>query len=359
MRCVLRQAACGWLSAVVALTTWTGCADSRHAPVVVAPQERMELQNRALELLLSAARSDLPDVSCNAIEALAKVAPRDGLPIFRQATQATSPLVRYAGFAALGDLRDRESLERFRAGAKDAHAHVQLAAAYAAARCGKDGYVRVLVNTLMTAPAENLRADAAGLLGRLGDKRAVRWLRSAGRQPNNDKSKPAKLAINAALAALGEDDAVQELVRASQGDAESRADALLLLADLGHPDGRDALRYRLAAEQEYLEARLIAARGLGKLGDAAGFELALANLNYRDPNDKVATDNPDPTYPVRSMAVHALAEIGDMRAIPPLRQLAAAEDDARLQVAACYALCKILNTSAARESVAGNGARPR
>ncbi len=342
MRCVLPKIAGVSVLALAVLPAVTGCAGAQRATVQIAPQERMELQNRVLELLLTAARSDLDDVSCNAIEALVQVAPREGLPVFRQATQSASPLVRYAGFAALGELRDRESLERLRAGVQDGHAHVQLAAAFAAARCGKDGYVRILVNTLMTGAAENLRAEAAGLLGRLGDKRAVPWLRSASHLPANDKSKPVKLAINAALAALGQDDAVLELVRYSQGDAAARADALLLLADLGHPDGRDALRYRLTPAEEYVEARLIAARGLGKLGDTAGFELAMQMLNYSDPNKNPTTDNPDRTYPVRSMAVHALAEIGDARAIPALRELAAGSD-ARLQVAASYAIWKILN----------------
>jgi HEAT repeat protein len=45
---------------------------------------------------------------------------------------------------------------------------------------------------------------------------------------------------------------------------------------------------------------------------------------------------------VRSLAAHALGEIGDPQALPLLRDMAATETDERLQVAACYAICRIL-----------------
>ena len=42
------------------------------------------------------------------------------------------------------------------------------------------------------------------------------------------------------------------------------------------------------------------------------------------------------------MAIHALAEIGDPRALAPLRTIAADQSDPRLQVAASYAIHRIL-----------------
>ena len=317
------------------------------------PHERLEIQNRALDLLLLAARSELEDVSCNAIEALVKIGTRDALPIYRQAIHSASPMVRYAGYCALGELRDRTVLEQLRAGTYDESAHVKLAAAYALCRCGKDGYAQVMIAALMSAPEENVRSDAAGLLGRLGEPRAIPWLRSALRVTANERAKPVKLAIYGALAQLGQKDAVIELVRYSQGDVATRADALLILADLGHRDGREALRYRLlSTAEDYDEARLIAARGMGKLGDASGFDLALRMITYTDPNKKPTPENPSRTFPMRSMAVHALAEIGDIRALPALRQ-AATTDDSRLQVAACYAIWKVLNGPAAKAAAVG------
>lgn len=335
-RCVVAVAAVGLFLVLVG-----GC-NTPGSTVTLTPQERLQLESRALDLLVRAARSGEDDVACNAIEALVRVAPREGLPIFRDAVRSPSPLVRYAGLAALGELRDRASLALMTAGVDDISRHVQLAAAFAACRCGKDGYARVLVRTLTDTPEESIRADAAGLLGRLGEPRAVKALRAALQFPANKNSKPVTLAIHGALAALGQQDSLRELITYSQGDTATRSVALLLLADLGKPEARDALRYRLlGAGEEYVEARLIAARGLGKLGYRDGFDLALQMLTFTDPNPSPTLDNPDRTYPVRSMAVHALAEISDPRALPPLQQLAAAQDDPPLQVAACYAIYKI------------------
>jgi HEAT repeat protein len=311
--------------------------------VTVTPQERMELEARAVDLLLAAAQSETEDVACNALEALVRVAPREGLPVFRQAVASPSPLVRYAGFAALGEVRAREGVVLAQTGVRDASRHVQLAAAFCACRCGQDGYARLLVEALTSAPEENLRCDAAALLGRLKEPRAKKWLQSALHAPANRKSKPVTLAIQGALAALGDTDALHELINYSQGDAATRSIALLLLADLGNPEARDALRYRLLSPMEdYVEARLIAARGLGKLGYRDGFDLAMRNLNFRDANSNPSPENPARTYPLRSMAIHALAEIGDPRALAPLRAIAADQSDPRLQVAASYALQRIL-----------------
>jgi HEAT repeat protein len=319
-----------------------GCADNLPA-VTVTPTQKLELQRRSVDLLLRAATSAADDVSCNALDALVKVAPRDGLPAFRQAVRSDSPLVRFAGYAALGEVRDCDSRLLFVAGIKDANPHVRLAAAFAACRCGQSGYASLLVHALTSAREDTVRRDAAFLLGRLGEPRAEKHLRAALRIGANEKSRPVLLTIYGALATLGQEDAVRELVRYAQGDLETRVHALLLLADLGLPETKDALRYRfLTNNEDYVEARLLAARGLGKLGFRDGFDLALKMLKFTDPNPNPDPDNPSRTFPVRSMAVHALAEIGDPRALGALRELAASQDEPRLQVAAAYAICRIL-----------------
>lgn len=318
-----------------------GCVDSRP-PAAVAPVERAELERRALDLLLHAAESDDPVVACNAIEALAEVAPQAGVPAFRRAVASPAPLVRYAGYVALGQVRACAEPRHLAAGVRDPHPQVRLASAFAACRCGRDGYARVLVQALTDSPEESLRADAAFLLGRLEEPRARKWLRAALHLPANARSNRVTIFIHFALACCGEADSLRQLILLSQGDAPTRTDALLLLARLGHPDSRDALRYRLhSPSEEYDETRLIAARGLGKLGLADGYDLAARLLTFVDPSPPAQPDVPDRTFVVRSLAVHALAEIGDPRALPALRDIAAAGDDPRLQVAACYAICKI------------------
>lgn len=322
-----------------------GCVTEQARPsTTLSRAEQMGLQNRALELLLRAAHSADPFVACNAIEALADVAPRDGRPAFRRAVRAPDPLVRYAGFVASGVLRDCEVMAAAKEGVHDSHPNVRLAAAFCAYRCGKEGAARILVQALTGAPQESIRADAATLLGRLDEPRAVAWLRRAARSAANQKSTRVRLQIHGALARLGDEDGLRQLVIYSHGDTAARIEALLLLAQLDHQQARDDLLYALLGpEEDYLEARLVAARGLGKLGYHEGFDLALQSLTYTDPNPNPAPDDPDQTFAVRSLAAHALAAIGDPRALPALRDVAADPSDPRLQVAASYAICKILS----------------
>lgn len=343
-----QRPACSWPAALLAclLAGLSGCAGDAPAPVSMSAPEQVALESRALGLLLRAAESRDPDVACNAIEALVRVAPRDGLPIYRQAALSDSPLVRYAALAALGEVRDTASLPRIKSAVEDPSAHVRLAAAFAACRCGQDGYARVLIRAVSDAPEDNVRADAAALLGRLGEPRARKWLTSAAGLPANQKSKPVLLAIYGALAVIGDRAAVDELISYSQGDVATRSIALLLLADLGDPAARDALRYRLLSDSEdYDEARLIAARGLGKIGYRDGYALAVERLDFTDPNRHPTLENPDRTFAIRSMAIHALAEIGDPRVLPALRRIAESATDPRVQVAACYAICKLTNSA--------------
>ncbi len=319
-----------------------GCGLQTTAPGMDA-RERIDLEARALNQLLAAAEAPQDDVRCNAIEALVRTAARDGLPKYRDAARSEMPMVRYAGLVAIGEVRDQSSLPLAIAATSHESPFVRLAGAFAAARLGKSGYVRILLDVLRSEAPENQRVDAALLLGRLDEQRARPWLRAALRQGSNERSRTVQLAISAALARLGDKDALQELIRYSQGDAATRTEALLLLAELGKREAADTLRYRLLSKhEEYVEPRLIAARGLGKLGERDGYDLAMQHTSFADPNLRPTTDNPDRTYPVRSMAIHALAEIGDTRALPVLRQIAAGSDDPRLQVAASYAILRTI-----------------
>lgn len=317
----------------------SGCV-SQNEEVILSRPEQLELETRSLDLLERAAKTQVDVLVCNAIEALVRVAPRVGEPHYRSAARSDSPLVRFAGYVALGDTQCRKAIDQIRKGTQDVDPRVRLAAAYAAVRCGHDGYTRVIVETLRDAPDENLRADAAMLFGRIGDPRAVKWLRAALRWGPTEKSKRVQLHVHWALAMLGEEDAVDHLIRYSQGDATTRVDALLILAELGHPKTREVLRYHLMNDQ-YVESQLVAARGLGKLGSDEGYVFSKAHVNYRakDP----PPDDTDASMRVRSLAIHALAEIGRPGALGVLRDVARDETDPRLQVAACYAICRIID----------------
>lgn len=322
---------------IVAFCTGVGgCTGA--APSFTATQPEV-LRRRALDLLLRAAQSEDPYVCANAVEALVKVAPEEGLPRFRAAVRSPAPMIRFAGIVAVGTLRDRTSCPTVRQYRNDENEFVRLAAAFADYRCGRTGAAGVLVQALRTDPEERVRAEAAHLIGRLEEPRAIPTLRAAGELEINQKSQQVQITLNGGMARLGDDDAVWWLIDRAEGLAPlTRLLALQTLLELRVEQGRQIYVETLAAKEEYLVHRLLAARALGLLGSDAGYKLAAENLRYAGSPG----GDPDEPLRVKTNAAMALGEIGALRALPLLEQMAERETDSRLQVAACYAICRII-----------------
>jgi HEAT repeat protein len=330
MRCVTR---CGSLFAILAFAA--GCQTPGGS---TGFQDQAELHARAEDLLLRAARGDEPEFASNAIEALVELRSKAALPVFRSAMQSPSPLVRFAGCIAAGEMRDQNAHSDVMRLSADPEAHVRLAAAFAGYRLGEQPMAAQLANVLFENPDENMRADAAYLIGRLGEPRAQRRLRAALDIDVNQKSNKVTVLTYGALAALGDSHAVDKLIGYAQGETVSRVLALQSLALLGNSRARDAFRYRMSTKEDYLENRLWSARGLGRLGIKDGYDLAIWAASYSV--QAGASDDPLAPSRIRALAALALGDIGDERALPKLRELAGS-DDPQIQVAACYAICKI------------------
>ncbi len=306
-----------------------GCQSGGPRPPAA---EQSALAGRARDLLLRACESDLDVVRTHAIEAVARELP-DEMAVIRPSLSSASPMVRFAACAALGELRDRASAAAFAQLLNDPDPRVRLAAAFGAVRTGDAGRAALLAEVLGTHPDENLRCDAAYLIGRLGDARALKRLRLLARR---ERSTRVLMHIYTATATLGDESGLDRLMEAVvSSDIVARLIALQSLAELGAERSRDALTYRFQQDGDYVQTRLIAARGLGKLRSSVGYDLAMSSLNHQDAdaNEQMR---------VRSLAALALGAIGDVRALPALGALAEQESDARVQVAACLAICEIV-----------------
>ncbi len=284
-----------------------------------------------MTLLERAAYSDEDIVRANAIEALVRLQARDRLEVYAAAADADSPLVRFAGLVALGELRAERYLSVVRKRTADSDERVRLAAAFAAARCGDASSTATLVRTLERGDNTNLRCDAALLIGKLGEKKAGKRLSFAAQR---ERSNIVLVHIYAAQAALGDARALDRLINYTQGDSVSRLVAMQSLYDLRALRARDALLYRFNDEADHTETRLVAARALGAVGVRAGYDLALKSLDFTgEPNDQMR---------VRSLAALTLGAIGDPAALGVLQKLAESESDPRTQVAACLAIGQIV-----------------
>jgi HEAT repeat protein len=161
------------------------------------------------------------------------------------------------------------------------------------------------------------------------------------------------------MARLGDKEAVQQLVySAHSGFSDRQTFALLELALLAEPKCENLFRYRLE-EGPHLETRLVAARGLGRLGQPDGLRLALESLRFDKPDtspEVVKVDPPEQQIArKRAMAALALGAIGDESALGALAQTMRT-DAPEVRVAAAKAVVEILDRRSAGSADAGRTA---
>lgn len=306
------------------------------------PTTQRQLRERALRLLRHATLSDEPAIVSNAIEALAEVDPTTSEDAFRRALTNESPLVRYSGAVALGETRARRSIDRIVPLLRDADARVRLGAAFACYRLGRKQAARILIDALNNAADERVRAEAAWLLGKLGQPRAVTQLNYAAAR---EESSYVAVHIDSALALLGNNQARERVIEYSlKSDTVTITLAMQTLIELKTPAAREALQYRLYDPATYLTVQLLAARALGALGSQEGFDHALKHLNHVVDHERMSDDErAAATTQVRVAAATALGEMRSARALEALRAVAENETEPRIQIAAAWAIVTIVD----------------
>jgi len=264
-------------------------ASSRVAPVL-DPAGRAALAEEALSILTDAALGADPLLKANAIEGL-HPAPERVEPIVRAALADENMGVRFVAAMTVGKLGLRDSAVFVEPLLKDPAREVRAAAIYAIRATGGDADPTPLA-AMLESPVMRERAQAAFILGELGDPSAVPLLRSAARRgaplarPIEDRL--ARLQIAEALVKLGDLDAI-ETVRAAlfpsrPEDLEATALAVQIIGSVGDRRSIDQLVYLTAREgPERLpaEVRLAAALALAKLGNPRGW--FIAEEHWRDP----------------------------------------------------------------------------
>jgi HEAT repeat protein len=282
-----------------------------------------------------------PVVRAEAVEAAAKVMGRDALLLVRGAMKDEHPAVRFAACMAMGRLKDPDAAPTLRELLKDEDPSVRVGVYFALERLGDTSHRVEWVELLRRHENPVVRRNAAMALGLLEDKKSLPLLELAA---NSDPDEGVKLQALEGMARLGDRDAISQFLQyAIAGQSFRQPYALITLAYIKDERVAPALRTRLESSP-YLESRLAAARSLGVLGYADGYDLALASLNWKDAQPNLRDDPPEvQIMRVRSMAAMALGEIGDRRALDALAKRMQTPDDPRVQLAAATAILMILN----------------
>lgn len=282
----------------------------------------------AVKVVLDAARSERAELRAQAIEAI-QYAPDRALPMVQLALGDEHPAVRFSALYVMGKLKLDSLATAVRPlYQRDQPAYVRAGVVYAATRCGfaKPELIGQMGEFLFD-DDPSVRANAALLLGEMGNDTAITMLRQASLMPKGDKHAPIYWA----------------LLRVQTAEA---------LAKLGDPRGLDAVRS--AAYSGFDEVRILAVQTAGRLKD----ESFWGNLN------NFLIENP---VEFRLAAAEALARLGHERGLGVMLKSASHKlDTVRAQAAfalgqshrpeARAALVKLLNDPSASVRLAAAAA---
>ena len=284
--------------------------------------ERVRFRSDALSVLTYAAECDDPVLTANAIEALGEAAPAEGTAVIAKNLDTGNRMVTFAALTALGTAGRTEQLERFRTAAGDADPSVRIGAIYAMHRCGDKSRTGELGALLTSDPKPMVRANAALVLGRMGEPGAARLLNAA---LSKEKDEITRRNMLEALVMLRDRKAMDTMMAYGySAEAGQAVTGLMALANARCKEAEGIFVDRLN-RAEAPEVRLLAARGLGRIGYQGmeaeqAFDLALAHLFFRTPKAK------DPSEPgdvqirrVRALAALALEALGRADALRSLR----------------------------------------
>ncbi len=315
----------------------TGCA-ATHSSIPAV--DRSALRRRALEYLTAAVQyPHNPAVRVETVEALEMCQYEHGLAWIRSAMTDDHPAVRFAACVAVGVRRDNVASSAVDRCLNDGDASVRVAALFALHRLGHSQRTGKIATYLLEHEDPTVRRNAAMVLGFLEEPGAIKVLARA----MKDRDAGVRQHALEAMARLGNPEAAQELAfMANAGVGTEEVFAINALASTGNRAYEDMFRYKLATAP-HVETRLAAARGLGLLGSADGFEVTMRALRRDaplrdDPNDP----EKEQILRRRQLAASALGAMGRAEALPALVEMLEDSDDPRVQVSAARAILNVL-----------------
>jgi HEAT repeat protein len=250
------------------------------------PAKRQELRDQAVSALLVLAADPDPQVRANAVEAM-MAAPWRVAPVVAAGLQDSNLGVRTVAAMTAGKLRLAGLTDRLEPLLRDPSPFVRAGAIYALRRCGVATDPTPLARMVLEDPSLRARANAAMILGELGEPSALGLLRSAAKDPlvkaDQSEARLLRLQIAEAMVKLGDEEQVGPIRAAlypSQPDElEATALAVQIIGEVGDRAAINQLIFLAQNKNEKnqtmpAEIRLGVAGTLAKMGKPEGSFIA-------------------------------------------------------------------------------------
>ncbi len=257
-----------------------GCVEQQQGggenkAAIAADNKFYKLRNRAIKLVRAGLADENSYVRNRAIEVTSTTGRSELMQIVCGLLRDDEVAVRYAAALAVGDMSYSGGIIAVTRGLRDKSVSVQMAAAYALIKLGKNKYSGILRKSAVSS-VQDVRAKAVVLLGRLGDKTHLELLHKVMRDKTS--SDIVKIQAAEAIANLGDETILQSKLwpLLISKHADDKVIGIGAMAALGTPDAQNAILTMLLDDIQ--EIRLFAAGQLGRLGDTSGEEIVLKYL---------------------------------------------------------------------------------
>jgi len=295
-----------FISVILALVAFVGCeANSEKqqtAGVSTDNSANNDLTAEATKIILEGLSSSNPQVRVNSIEMAAATNNPPFMAGVQQMTKDELVLIRFVSAVAIGDAKYSAAKNDVAQLLKDNDENVRLAGSYAFVMLGGSKSYTQQIRTALTDSDQQVRANAAFLLGKIGDKNALPLLY----QVIQDETSDEKVRLNAieAIARLGDEKIYQKLwAMLISAYADDRVFGIRAMGALATPRAKDSLLTML--KDDLPEVRLVAAEQLGYLGDTSGERIVANALTH----DVSATMDQEAKARIQTLAAMAIGQI--------------------------------------------------
>ncbi|MFN3166293.1 MAG: HEAT repeat domain-containing protein [Phycisphaeraceae bacterium] len=244
----------------------------------------LQSKPKAYAVVESTAGHDSARIRMAGLEA-AQHAPDAALDLARAGIVDENPAVRFAALVTIGKLELGRLADAALDLTRDDNPSVRAAAIFAAKRCGRDVDLSPL-GAMLASPSPTTRANAAMLIGQLGDAQAFDMLRDmAGRpMPRVSTAERAwvRLQFAEAMIRLNPDDLeVLSTIRAAMFSTHDdvRVLAMQVLGDIGDRAVVDGLAAVIKRDNP-VQAKIAAAQAMAQLGDRRGVKTLIDASSY-------------------------------------------------------------------------------
>jgi HEAT repeat protein len=277
------------------------------------PPAGSDEQAQAQQVVFDGLADADPQIRANAIEVVATTKQVRLMPRVQNLLADEAIPVRFLAILAVGDLDYTLAQNDIAPLLNDPNPNIQIAAAYTMTKLGQQQYGKVVRNAV-TSEDQTVRANAALLLGKSGQKNEIRFLYWTMQQP--DSSDKVVLQCLESIATLRDERIYPKLwSRLISAYADDRVLGIRAMGLLGTQQAKNAIATML--EDPVVEVRLAAAEQLGKLGEPIG-EAKVAEVFEKN---LLAGMDPEGQQRVKVLAALAIGEIGSDALAKHLSQL--------------------------------------